>query len=136
MLKAADLAELEAYRFLLRRDEPVSTVTTGSKLLALLEATCSGDLMDSLTDCERRVLGARGKRNIVTFDENRSSHERFGETWFSGSFAHQHCWHDRMDEIYGRDIEDGELVRRNTQPVPMDLSAMEHSRSKVSRNLR
>ena len=49
VLKAAE------YRLLLRRDEPVSTVTTVSKLVDLLATTFGGDLMDSLTDFERRV---------------------------------------------------------------------------------
>ena len=55
VLKATESEGLEAYRLLFRRYEPVSTVTTVSKLVALLATTVSGDLMDSLTDCERRV---------------------------------------------------------------------------------
>ena len=55
MLKAAEPDWLEAYRLLLRRYEPVSTVTTVSKLLDLLATTFSGDLMDSLTYFERAV---------------------------------------------------------------------------------
>ena len=50
MLKAAEPEKLEAYRLLLRRYEPVSTVTTVSKLVDLLATTFSGDLMDFLTD--------------------------------------------------------------------------------------
>ena len=79
VLNATELEGLGAYRLLLRRFEPVSTVTTVSKLVDLLASASSGDLMDSL-----HVLGAE-------------------ETWFSGTFAHQHCWHDRMDEICERD---------------------------------
>ena len=55
MIKAAELEGLEAYRHLLRRCEPVSTVTTVSKLVDLLATAFSGALMDSLTDLERRV---------------------------------------------------------------------------------
>ena len=45
---------LEAYRLLHRRNEPVSTFPTLSKLVDLLATTFSGDLMDSLTNFERR----------------------------------------------------------------------------------
>ena len=56
VLKAAERQGLEAYRLLHQRYEPVSTVTTVSKLVDLLATTFSGDLMDSLTaDFERRV---------------------------------------------------------------------------------
>ena len=54
VLKAAEPEGLEAYRHL-RRCAPVSTVTTVSKLVVLLATTFSGDLMDSLTDFERRI---------------------------------------------------------------------------------
>ena len=53
VIKAAEPG-LEAHRLLFRRCEPISTVTTFSKLVELLATTFSGDLMDSLTDCERR----------------------------------------------------------------------------------
>ena len=53
VLKAAEPDQLEAYRLLLRRYEPVSTVTTVPKLVDLLATTFSGDLMDSLTKFER-----------------------------------------------------------------------------------
>ena len=49
VLKVAEPEGLEAYRFLVRRYEPVSTVTTVSKLVDLLATTFSGDPMDSLT---------------------------------------------------------------------------------------
>ena len=49
VLKAAELEGLEAYRLLFRRYEPVSTVTTVSKLVDLLPTTLSGDYMESLT---------------------------------------------------------------------------------------
>ena len=55
VLQAAEPEGLEAYRFLFRQHEPMSTVTTVSKLVDLLATTFSGDLMDSLTDFERRV---------------------------------------------------------------------------------
>ena len=97
MLKAAEPEGFEACLFYFRRYEPVSTVTTVSKLVDFLETTFSGDLMDSLTYFERRVASWE--------------HETFAdfikigvvikglERRFSGSFALQHCWHDRIDEI-------------------------------------
>ena len=42
VLKAAEPEELEAYRLLLRRYEPVSTVTTVSKIVDLMATTFSG----------------------------------------------------------------------------------------------
>ena len=45
VLKAKEPEELEAYRFLLRRYEPVLTLTTVSKLSELLATTFSGDLI-------------------------------------------------------------------------------------------
>ena len=79
VLKAAELEGLEAYRLLFRRYEPVSTVTTVSKLVELLATTFSGYLMDSLTDFERGVTSweHEAKRNIVRFDQNRGRHQRF-----------------------------------------------------------
>ena len=55
VLKAAEPEGLEAHRLLLPRYEPVSLVTTVSKLVDLLATTFSGDLVDALTDFERRV---------------------------------------------------------------------------------
>ena len=55
MIKAAEPEGLEAHRVLLRRYEPVPTVTTVSKLVDLLATTFSGELMDSLTDFDRRL---------------------------------------------------------------------------------
>ena len=55
VLKAKEPEGLEAYRILLWRYEPVSTVTAVSKLVDMLATALSGDLMDSLTDFERRV---------------------------------------------------------------------------------
>ena len=70
------------------------------------------------------------KKQIVRFDQHRSCHQMFGERWFSGSFTHQHCWHDRMDEICERN-RNVELARRNTQLVPIVFVG--EPRSKVPR---
>ena len=48
VLKAAEPEGFEACLFYFRRYEPVSTVTTVSKLVDFLETTFSADLMDSL----------------------------------------------------------------------------------------
>ena len=51
VLKAAEPEGLEAYRLLLQRCAPISTVmTVPTKLVDLLATTFSGDLMDSSTD--------------------------------------------------------------------------------------
>ena len=55
VIKAAEPEGLEAYRLVLRRYEPVSTVTTVSKLVDLLATTFCGEFMNTLTDFERRV---------------------------------------------------------------------------------
>ena len=62
------------------RYERVSTVTTVSELVDLLATTLSDDLMDSLTDFERRV--ASWEHDAKEFDQHRSRHQRFGERWF------------------------------------------------------
>ena len=53
VLRAAEREGFEAYRLFLRQYEPISTVTTVSKLVDLLATTFSGSLMDSLTDFHR-----------------------------------------------------------------------------------
>ena len=98
-LKAAEPDGLEADRLLLRQYEPVPTVTTVSKLVDLLSTTFSGDLMDSLTDFERRVTSWEHDAKETLSDSIKSGHQRFVERWFSQSFVNQHFWHDRMDEI-------------------------------------
>ena len=45
----------EAYRLLLRRYEPQTTATTVTKLVELLSTQFAGDLLDCVTDFERRV---------------------------------------------------------------------------------
>ena len=52
VLKASERDKLEAYRFLLQRYEPISTVRMVSKLVDLFATSFSGDLMDALTDFE------------------------------------------------------------------------------------
>ena len=55
VVQASELEELEAYRRLLQRYEPISKVTTVSKLVELLATAFTGAGKDALTDFERRV---------------------------------------------------------------------------------
>ena len=68
VLKAAELEELEAYRLLFRLYEPVSRVTTVSKLVDLLGTSFSLDLMDSSTDFDRRVTNWEHQANGTLSD--------------------------------------------------------------------
>ena len=94
MLKAAELEWLEAYRFLLGRYEPVSTVTTVSKLVDLVATTFSGDLMISLTDFERRVASweHKAKETLSDFSNIGVVIKGLERGGFSGSLAHQHLF--------------------------------------------
>ena len=73
VLKAAEPEGLEAKRLLVQRYEPVSTVTTVSKLVCLLAITFSVDLVHSLTDFQRRVTSWKydAKDIVVRFDQHR-----------------------------------------------------------------
>ena len=55
------LEEFEAYRLLLRRYEPQTTATTVTKLVGLLSTQFAGDLLDCVTDFERRVAVWEGE---------------------------------------------------------------------------
>ena len=94
---------LEAYRLLLRRYGPISTVMTVSKLVELLATTFSGDLTDGhiLSD-EYHPGSTTRNKNTVRPDQNWSCHQRSGKRWIARSLVEQHCWHDRMDEICER----------------------------------
>ena len=100
-LKAAEPEELETYRLLLRRYEPVSTVTTVSKLVDVLATTFGGDLVDSLTDFERPITSLEHEAKETLSDLG--CHQGLGERWVSRSSADQHCWHDRIGNICERD---------------------------------
>ena len=100
MLKAAARKGLAASRHFFRRYEPVSTVTTVSEIVGLLATTSSGDLMDSLTDFERRVTSWEYEAketlsDLIKIGVHINVLEKGG---FRDPCAHQHCWHDRMDE--------------------------------------
>ena len=94
VFKAKEPEGREAYELLLRRYETVSTVATVSKFVDLLATTFSGDLMDSLTDFERRVASweRNAKETLSEFDQHRSRHQRFEEMWFSGCNMCRGLW--------------------------------------------
>ena len=125
VLQAAEPEGLEAYRFLFRQHEPMSTVTTVSKLVDLLATTFSGDLMDSLTDFERRVTSwEHDAKDALSDLINIRVVIKDLET---GGFR-DHLLINTAGTTdwtkFATYIENVELARRNTQLVPMDLSAM------------
>ena len=63
----------------------ISTVTTVSILLNLLETTFGGDLMKAMTDFERRVTAweYESKKAVSHLIKNRSCHQRPGERLIS-----------------------------------------------------
>ena len=114
VLKAAEPEGLEAYR-LLRRYEPVSTVTTVSKLVDLLATTSSGDLVDSLTDLERRVTSWEHETKETLSDLIKIGVVIKGLE--RGGFRDHLLINTAGTTKW--------IARRNTQPVPMDLSALD-----------
>ena len=104
VLEEAEPEGLEAYRLLLRRYQPVSTVTTVSKLVDLLATIFSGDLTDSLTDFERRVTSWEHDANCQIWSKSELSWKVWRKVVFEIiCCVDQHCWHDRMDETCERD---------------------------------
>ena len=91
----------------------------------LLATTFSGDLMDSLTDFERRVSYWEHDAH-----ETLSAVIKIGiaiKGLEKGGFRH-HLLINTAGSTertkFVKEIEHVELARKNTQPVPMDLSAM------------
>ena len=129
VLQATGAGGLDAYRFLLRRYEPVSAVTTVSNLVDLLATTFSGDLMESLTesltDFERRVSSWEQDAQETLSDLIKIGVAIKGLE--KGGFRH-HLLINTAGSTertkFATQIELVELARKNTQPVPMDLSAM------------
>ena len=79
VLKASEPEGLEAYGFPMRRCEPISTVTTVSKLVDLLATSFRGDLTDVLTDFERRITSWEHDANeTLSGDQNRGCHQGSG----------------------------------------------------------
>ena len=135
VLKPAEPERLEAYRFLTRRYEAVSMVTTVSKLVDLPATTCGGDLMDSLTDFERRVTSWEHEAKETLSDLIRIG--VVSKVWRKVGFGIM-CSSTLLARQNGRnfvkEIENVEFARRNTQPVPMDLSAMGSQNQKFQGN--
>ena len=100
VLKASEPEGLEAYRFLLRRYEPMSTVTMVSKLVDLFAPSFSGDLMDASTDFERRFTSwehdaKETLSDLINIGVVIKGLEKGG---FRGRHVDEHSWRDRMAE--------------------------------------
>ena len=135
VLKVSEPEGLEAYRLLLRRYGPISTVMTVSKLVELLATTFSGDLTDGhiLSD-EYHPGSMTRKKNTVRPDQNWSCHQRSGKRWIARSLVEQHCWHDRMDEICERNRKRQTGTKKHTACADGFVGDGQ-SRSKVPREL-
>ena len=122
VLKAAEPEALEAYRLLLRRNEPVSMVTTVSKLVDLLATTCNGDLNDFLTDFERRVTSweHEAKETLSELIKIGVVIKGLEKSGFRDHFFINTAGTTELTKIV-QEIANVELARRNTQPVPMHL---------------
>ena len=117
--------ELEAYRLLLRRYEPVVTNTTVSKLVDMLATRFGGDLMDSLTDFERRVTSWEhdAKETLPDLIKIGVAIKGLEKGCLRGHVLINTAGTTEWTKFV-KEIENVKLARRNTQPVPMDLSAM------------
>ena len=135
MLKAAEPEELEAYRLLLRRQEPVSTVTTVSKLVDLL-ATTVLVISWTLTDFERRVTSweHEAKETLSDLIEIGVVTKGLEKGGFRDHLLIKTAGTAEWTKFV-KQIENVELARRNTELVPMDLSAMGSQDHKVPRSL-
>ena len=135
VLNAAEPEELEAYRFLLRRYEPVVTITTVSKLVDMLATRFSGDLVDSLTDFERRVTSWEhdAKETLPDLIKIGVAIKGLEKGCLRGHVLINTAGTPEWTKFV-KEIENVKLARRNTQLVPMDLSAMGSQDSKFRGN--
>ena len=112
LLKVAEPEELEAYRLLFR-----TTVTTVSKLVDLLATTFSGDLMDSMTDFERRVTSWEHEaQETSSYSINIGAVIKGLE---KGGFRDHLLINSAGTtewSTFAKEIENVELAERNTQP--------------------
>ena len=102
VLKASELGRrgLEAYRLLLRRYEPISTATTVPKLADTPATTYRVDLLDALTDFERRVTFWEhdAKEALIDLIKNWVAIRGVEKCGFR-DYLLITLGHDRMDEI-------------------------------------
>ena len=127
VLKAGEPEGFEAYRLLLRRYEPQTTATTVTKLVELLSTQFAGDLLDCVTDFERRVavweseageqLSDLIKIGVVVNGLEKGNFRDHVLINTSGT---------KQWSRFIREIEAVELARLNSRPTPMDLSAVGH----------
>ena len=122
VLKAAEPEGLEVHRFLLRRYEPVSTV---SKLVELLATTFNGDLKDYLTDFERRVtsLEHEAKETLSDLINIGVVIKGLEKSGFRYHLLIKTAGTTEWTKLV-KEIENVASARRSTQLVPMDFLAL------------
>ena len=124
VLKAGEPEGLEAFRLLLKRYEPSTTASAVAKLVEALASTFSGDLVDSVTDFERKVANWEHETGETLSDLIKIGVVVKGLE--KGNFrdhllintSQTTDWNQFMKEI-----ENVEAARKNTKAIPMDLSA-------------
>ena len=127
VLKAREPEGFEACRLLLRRYEPQTTATAVTKFVELLSTQFAGDLLDCVTDFERRVAVWESEAG-----EQLSDLIKIGvvvKGLEKGPFVDQHVGTKQWSRFI-KEIEAVELARRNSRPTPMDLSAVGHDQPK------
>ena len=127
VLKAGEPEEFEAYRLLLRWYEPQTRATTVTKLVELLSTQFAGDLLDCVTDFERRVAVWEGEAREQLSDlieigvvVNGLEKGNFRDHLLISTSG------TKQWSKFIREIEAVELARLNSRPTPMDLSAVGH----------
>ena len=131
VLKAGEPEGFEAYRLLLRLYEPQTTATTVTKLVELLSTQFAGDLLDCVTDFERRVAVWESEAG-----EQLSDLIKIGvvvKGLEKGNFRDHLLINTSGTKQWSRfikEIEAVELARLNSRPTPMDLSAVGHDQPK------
>ena len=131
VLKAGEPEGFEAYRLLLRRYEPQTTATTVTKLVELLSTQFAGDLLDCVTDLERRAAVWESEAG-----EQLSDLIKIGvvvKGLEKGNFRDHLLINTSGTKQWSRfikEIEAVELARLNSRPTPMDLSAVGHDQPK------
>ena len=131
VLKAGEPEGFEAYRLLLRRYEPQTTATTATKLVELLSTQFAGDLLDCVTDFERRVAGWESEAGEQVSDLIKIGVVINGLE--KGNFQDHLLINTsgmKQWSRFIREIEAVELARLNSRPTPMDLSAVGHDKPK------
>ena len=122
VLKAGEPEGFEAYRLLLRRYEPQTTATTVTKLVELLSTQFAGDLLDCVTDFERRVAVWESEAGEQLSDLIRATEK--------GNFQDHlliNTSGTKQRSRFVKEIEAVGLARRNSRPTS---SAVGHDQPK------